>query len=395
VSSLKVSTVLRAIGAATFVVAGASFLVEGWTDPGILRRQLLWAAGTLLMTLCGILAARRFRDAVGARVFLGLAAATIPAHFAQVGSSVWALYGEKTGTLTEVLAAGGILLALAPPLALGVSALVRRRARLLVGLIFLTGLPLLLPTRNGDAVAFMSALELLLCLGLEATVFRHDKLFETVEGVAARVLVFLPCVVMLVRNALYVETRAWGAALIAAPALSALVLPRVWSRTGHLARAFQIAGGLGLCLAAGVAIQNHTALCVALSVVTLLASELVTGEPEVFAWGATGFLAAAGALSVLEPGIGYLLAAVPFGLLHAFAAFRRRAPARTACAAAITVISVVARLATLIRFPVHHVWVPAVAISLAFLIAASALERHRDGLHRILSRLEGHFAPKA
>ena len=90
-----------------------------------------------------------------------------------------------------------------------------------------------------------------------------------------------------------------------------------------------------------------------------------------------------------------MLAMMPAGVLHTVTAFRRRSPRRMAAVAGITLISVVGRLALLVRFHVHHVWVPAVVISIAFLIVASVLERHRDGIRNALSRLERHFAPKA
>jgi hypothetical protein len=389
------STMFRAMGAAIFVLAGASFLVEGWTDPGVVSRQAAWAAGTLLMTVCGVLAIRRFRDAIGARVFLGLAAATIPAHFAQVGASVWALTTEKTGTVATVLAASAMLLGLAPPLALGLSALVRRRARLLVALVFVTGLPLILPTRSGDVVALLGLAELLLCLGLEATVFRADAVFGTVEGIAARVLLFLPAVILLLRNCFYVETRAWMAALVGLPSLAALVLPRVWRRAGRLPRGFQLAGAVGLCLAILIGFDDPSLVCLMLGAAALAASEVVPDGRGALGWCATGFLAAAGVVSVFDESAVFILAMVAAGVIHTIAAFRRRSPRRMAAAAGITLISIVARLALLIRFHVLHLWVPAVAISIALLIVASALEHHRDGIRHALSRLEEHFAPKA
>ena len=53
---------LRRLGAVTFLVAGAGFLVEGWTDAGTLRRELSWALVTFCLTVLGILAARRLRE---------------------------------------------------------------------------------------------------------------------------------------------------------------------------------------------------------------------------------------------------------------------------------------------------------------------------------------------
>ena len=100
-------------------------------------------------------------------------------------------------------------------------------------------------------------------------------------------------------------------------------------------------------------------------------------------------------LSLFTGGLLHVLWVVPLGMLHAALAFRRRDAARTAVLAGATVISVVGHFVTLIRFHIHHVWVPAVGVSIAFLVAASALERHHDGIRRALLRLHGHFTPKA
>ncbi|HMJ14269.1 MAG TPA: hypothetical protein VK524_22795 [Polyangiaceae bacterium] len=385
---------LRALGAASFAGAGASFLIEGWTDPGVLKRQLLWALGTLIMSVCGIVAIRRFRDATSARVFLGLAAATIPAHFAQVGASLWALRSEGSGSLGEVLAAGAILLLLAPPLALGISALVRRRARLLVSLVFLTGCPLLLPTRNGDAIALLGVLELLLCLSMEALIFRRDALFRTLEGVCARVLVFLPCAILLVRNAFYPTTSWWLSALVGVPSAALLVVPRIWSQTRRVFGAAQLAGTLGLAAALVIVVSHAPALGLLLSAVALLASETVAGRPIALAWGAAGLLAAAAVASFIYPSVWALALATPIVGLHALCAFRRRALNLTLAVSGISFATLLGHAVQLVHLPTRQVWIPALALSVGLLALATFVEQRRERIERGFSRLQSHFAGK-
>src|SRR5690349_9851381 len=91
-------TWLRWGGAITFLGAGVLFLLEGVDDDGALGRELSWAAITVVLSIFGIVAARAGRDAAGARVLLGLAAATIPAHFAQVGAQIWGFRVDGIGT---------------------------------------------------------------------------------------------------------------------------------------------------------------------------------------------------------------------------------------------------------------------------------------------------------
>jgi hypothetical protein len=392
--SLRLGTWLRWLGTTSFVVAAASFLVEGWTDPGVLKRELLWAVGTLAMTLCGIVCIRRYRDAIGARVFLGLAAATIPAHFAQVGAAVWTLRHEGIGTTGEALAAFGTLLALAPPLALGISALVRRRARLLTSLMFVMGAPLLVPTRDGTWIAVLGAVELGLGLCMEAALFRREALFRSVEGMAARALLFVPCAILLVRNAFYPSTPIWLAALIGYPCCALLVLPRVWSQQGRLWAAVQALGALGVCAALVIAVPQTPWLGFLLSGVALLASEFIAGRPVAFAWSGTVLLALSAVLSLLDSNVWSALFLVPAATVHALVAYRRRSAPRLLGVGGITLLGVVGHLMKLVHLPKHDVWIPALAVSVAFLALASIVDQRRAQIERNLLRLRNHFSAR-
>jgi hypothetical protein len=59
--------------------------------------------------------------------------------------------------------------------------------------------------------------------------------------------------------------------------------------------------------------------------------------------------------------------------------------------AVVTLGSALAHLAGLVSLPVRDVWIPAVALSVVFLGAASILEHRRERVARLWSRLEGHF----
>jgi hypothetical protein len=390
----RLGTWLRWLGAVSFAGAGACFLVEGWTDPNVFQRQLLWAAGTLAMTVCGIVSIRRLRDATGARVFLGLASATIPAHFAQVGAAVWALREEGVGTAPQVLGACGLLLALSVPLALGISALVRRRARLLTGLMFATGLPLLLPTREPSQIALIAILELGACLVAEAALFRQDPLFKTVEGLAARVLLFIPCAILLVRNAFYPTNALWLAALIGCPACALLLLPRIWELRSKLAALLQTAGALGACAAALVALPTTPWAGLVLSCVALAASEMVAECPKAFAWTSVLLFVAAAIASLFDANAWSALMVVPAGTLHALAGYRRRSVPLLGAAAVSTLAALAGHLILLVHLPKHGAWIPAVIVSVGFLGLASLVESRRSQIERGLGRLHSHFGAK-
>ncbi len=131
-----------------------------------------------------------------------------------------------------------------------------------------------------------------------------------------------------------------------------------------------------------------------LSAVALLGSEAIVGQPAVFAWGAAGLLAAAGVGAFLHPNPWLIAVAVPLGTLHVLSAFRRRNVHLTVTTGVITVASVTAHLVKLVRFPMHDVWVPGVALSVLFLAMGSLVEHRRDRIQRSVSRWQSHFQPK-
>jgi hypothetical protein len=325
-------------------------------------------------------------------VFLGLAAATIPAHFAQVGSAIHALQFEHAGTVSAVLGASAILVLLLPPLALGVSALVRKRGRTLATAIFALSVPLLLPSRDPGWIAAIAGVQVGAWLLLEATLFRREALFDTVEGVAARVMLLAPAVITLVRNAFYPATSIWIAATVACPSLVLLAWPALRGLSNRRWTAVQVAGVAGLSVAVALCVPPALPLALALGAVLLAGSEIVSTRPAVLAWCGAGFLAAGAVASYFEPGLTSALAVLPVGTLHVVAAFRRRNAPLALVTTAATLAATVAHLAGLVHLPRHDLWIPAVALSVLLLGLSSLLESKKAQLDRVFSVVRRHFA---
>jgi hypothetical protein len=380
---------LRWIGALTFIGAGASFLVEGWTDAGIIKRQILWAAGTLVLTVFGIGVVRRFRDAIGGRVFLGLAAATIPAHFAQLGSALYAARSSGAGELGSIAVAGVIALLLLPPLALGMSALIRRRGRTLTLLMFIASAPLVIPSREPAFVALLSAAQVGAWLLLEATLFKRDELFGSPEGAAARAMLLLPVTIMLVRNGFHDSGNVWIASTIACPSLLALVWPRI-QQHDKLAPV-QVLGLTGLFIALPIFGLATLSLLLALSVVLLLGSELVAHKPVSLAWFAIVFFAGAAFFAYGEHTWATSLAIIPLGTIHALGAFRRRNASLFGASVLTTVTGTIAQLVQLVVMPKHDVWIAGAALGVTLLTLASLLDNQKARVQQLAARLQAHF----
>jgi hypothetical protein len=392
---LGASRWLRWIGCLVFVGGAFSFLVEGWTDQGVLSRELAWAGVTLALTLLGIVSVRRLGDATGARIFLGLAAATIPAHFAQLGATTWAYWVEGTSSAGALAGALALVLALAPPLCLGVRALVRRRGFALTALLFALSSPLVVPSRGGHFVAGTALAELALLVVLELRAFRHDPELATREGIAARALLAVPCAILLVRNAFYPPTPFWTASLIGAPSVVLLTLPRVREMGATASRILQACGTVGLLGALCATGMDLRLLGLAASVVLLAATRVTDIGPRLLGGIGTGvFDATSGVIAVgWSPLCGLL--ALPVGALHVLSAYERRSLPQLVAAALASVAALAVHLVGLVRLPPHGVWIAPAALGIALLWLASLSERHRPTLDRLWLRLLSHFGVRS
>jgi hypothetical protein len=392
---LGASRWLRWIGSLVFVGSAFWFLVEGWTDEGVLGRELAWAGVTLALTVLGILSVRRLRDATGARIFLGLAAATIPAHFAQLGATTWAYWVEGTSSMGALSGALAVVLALAPPLCLGVRALVRRRGLALTALLFALSLPLVVPSRDGHFVAGTALAELGLLVLLELRAFRHDPELATREGIAARALLAAPCAILLLRNAFYASTPFWAASLVAAPSVVLLTLPRVREMGATASRILQACGTVGLLGALCATGMDLRLLGLAASVVILAATRMTDIGPRLLGRIGTGvFVATTGVIAIgWSPLYGLLALAV--GALHVLSAYERRSLSQLIATALASVAALAVHLVELVRLPPHGVWIAPAALGIALLWLASLSERHRPTLDRLWLRLVSHFGARS
>ncbi len=382
---------LRRLGAVTFLGAGALFLFEGVADAGALRRELLWTGVTLALSFFGIFVARAARDAAGARVLLGLAAATIPTHFAQVGGQLWSWRVEGTESLEGVVLGGALLVLLAPPLSIGVSALVRGRGALLTSLLFVLSCPLLLTTRNGDAIAACVVVEVFALLALELMVFRNDPRMKTFEGLSARAMLLVPPAILLLRNAFHPSTSAWVAALFVAPSIVLLALPHLTSWRGSLSRALQAASVVGLALGVVVFCGSAPWVGLVLSVVGLLGTKACVDEPRILAQlGLAAFVVSVAVVSV-APDARNAALIVPVSILHFLAAHRLRSLPHLIVTLVATLAGVAGQLAPFIRFPLHDRWILVAAAGMALLLLATLVERYRGRVDRIVSDLESQF----
>ncbi len=391
-AEFSVSACLRWLGAALLFGASTTFLVQGWSEVGVLGRELSWAGLTLALTLFGIWAVRKLDDAKGARVGLGLAAATIPLHFAEMGGGIWSYRHEGLGSLPALGAAALVLAALAPVLGLGVAALVRRRGALLIGCLYLLSAMLLVPTRNGDAISAMVLVELVLLFGFEALVAKRDIRLQTREGIAARCLLLVPVVVLLLRNANYPATDLWLAMLLFLPSALAAALPWVARLSGRVAMWLESLGVLGMTGALLIALPITAFSGVILSTALAGAAWASRQSGALFAWCGVVALAACSVVAWDNPNVAFILAIVPAGVVHVAVAFRRRSLGCLGLASLSTAVGLVGQLALHVRWPAQNAWMLAAGVGVLLLVVASLVDSKRGELERLWAHLSRHFA---
>lgn len=380
---------LRTVGAVLFLGAALLYLVEGWTDPRIVARAGLLSAATTLLAALGIVAVRRWQDARGARLLLGLSAATLPVHCAQLGAAAWAFRIEGSSGGMALLMASTLVLAAVPVVTLGLSALVRRRAVWLTGLLVLLGCPLVLTTRDPGTIALIAAVELSVLALLERRIWRHDPSMQSPEALGARALLFVPAAILILRNAFHGASAPWAAACLALPCTALIViagsLPRLQTRLMPL-------GVVGLLLALVIALPQTPALGLWLALAAVALDNGLDLRLRWTNWLALLAVSAAAVAGVVDPSSLVTVLLLPVGLLVASIGYVQRSAALVAASVAVSVFGFSAQLVTRVTWPEHDLWVPAAVLGIVLMSSASIIEKQRRSAPRWLARLRQHFA---
>ncbi len=391
---LPIGRFLRWAGIFGLLAGGALFLIEGWTDPHLLSRQLAWAGITLALVVSGAVSARRFRDPLGARVGLGLAAATVPLHFAQLGSALFDLGRDGLASRASVVLSGGIVLLLLPALALGAAALVRRWAVPLTLLLFGLSCPLLLTTRAGDVIAWLGLGELLSLVGLELLVLSRRADLDGREGGAVRALLCLPLFILLGRNALHDVTALWFAMLLATIGTFSLLGSKWLSDAGPARDVVEILGGLLLAVAGVLSSASFGAgpVCGATGVLVALALSRATAPARFLGCCGSVALGCAAALGFGGPNTLVTGLGVAVGVGYVALGYQRRSLGWCAMSGGAVFGLLASLLVSLVTVPVYFGWLlPAVGGLLLLVLGSSVQSPHSRG-GRIWAGLTAHFS---
>lgn len=407
--------ILRALGGGLLGLSIATFMFNGWLSVSPLTRYYGFLGFTSLLALLGVFCVVRWNESKGGRTFLGLAAATLPAHALQLGGLLYLTLGGSGGHLPAALQVfhfgelsplvfGLTFLLSSTVLSAIVYTATASMARPLakpLTLICLGGSALLMvPLRDPGTVALLCILGFIgLRLADRRWLGSHPRM-DTFDGQMMRVVAYAPIPVLALRSVMLFGYNAWPLAALGALTLHLLwyVTPKVFSQrpVQQLARVLSlpIIGVTWLCIAEGLGLRATHGL--ALVPATFILGALSFTVPEggrlwrVFASiSATTIL-----LAYLGNHTGNLaaVACLASGSVLLIGAFVLREKALLAIGAVNLSCGTFFFLREVIVFGMSQGWVALGVVGASAIIVATLIERRGKRLATRLSDFRADFA---
>lgn len=199
------------------MLSAISFLIQGAEN--ILPSYRYWVtlAFILLLCGCGLICAYSFRETKGARIFFGLAAAFLPVQVSQVSAMIYgylhgvsdylqnSLFWWQYGNMPFSAIGVNVLLTVivSVPVVYGGFSILARKLCYQLGVVYgVANLMLLLPFRDVFWMELVIAGVLFWLRQVDGKISR-DSIMQLPEGIAARVILWIPVLIMVGRSFLY------------------------------------------------------------------------------------------------------------------------------------------------------------------------------------------------
>ncbi len=218
------SSLLRIFGAMAVLASMSMFLMQGWNDTNDFERFCMMIAQTFLLGTGGLAMVKVLKENKGARLFFGLALVSVTANFTTLGALIYSVFSwdqviveypsfalwKATSASVAVMSTGIAIVTLLPLTWLAFSVLVRPAAKQLTLWYVGMNMLLLIPVRDVTIIIALVAIASVALMQLfvkKSGDNATSELFswKTQEGKYARIVLFVPAVIMLVRSVLHYD----------------------------------------------------------------------------------------------------------------------------------------------------------------------------------------------
>lgn len=251
---LKVTQTLRWSGSILLATAAIAFMYQGIYSFAPMTRHWIMLAVCLLLGLLGMVTGNLLKEEKGARLFLGLAAASFPVLASQLGAMFFSMFGSPPAgmpqplvfTLTNssvLLMITGLTLTIIIPVShLAFRILARPQAGILTITYTLANLCMLIPLRDDIWISAIITPVAGALFWFDSSKLSKDFRLDSFEGRASRFMLSGPLAVMIGRSFFYPMAPAYyGLMLLVSGACFTLYWGRV-ARKNWIRRASRTAG---------------------------------------------------------------------------------------------------------------------------------------------------------
>jgi hypothetical protein len=396
---------LRIAGAVLVVAAASTFMLQNWQAGNDLLRYAMLVGQSLLLAAAAYFVGLTVREGRSARTFLSLVLATIPVSFAVLGGLVYSRFhlGElpplphyaswvAPSKASALLAVAGTLLVLFPLSLLSFTALARKQAKALSLVFCAANLLVLVPLRQPEVVAALAGAALLGLLRLELTRFALTPQLDTVEGKLARVMPFIPPLIMLGRvfHLYHVGPAFVGGVLLIAAAGLWLVLARSATDLARDAGAWIASSlaivGWALCwteFMARLPSEGAAVLVLGLPAAALLffgAARASRAKKALLALGTILALLSAVSASALDRGTAATFCCIVLGVAVAVWGASVRTPLRIVTGALVALWGIGMQVWLAVHADNLLRWLSLTAVGILLIVGSAFIERNRGRL---------------
>lgn len=247
---------LRWTGVLILGVAIIDFMAQGLDDWAPAYRYWIMPGFSVLLALCGLLCGYRWKETLGARLFFGLATVFMPVQISQIGAmlhthfqgvplhySGWWTYEDISLRLIGVNLIFTALVTV-PIAYTGFSILARRQVKRLMSAFILGCACLLIPVRETSFISLLLAGLFFILIGLDRRYLRADEVMNLPEGIAARLILWVPFLVILGRSFFYPWSAVATSILLGLASVLLLCDLKRWLRSSFGSRLCELGGTL-------------------------------------------------------------------------------------------------------------------------------------------------------